>query len=419
MTSSFFKYDVLIAGGGPSAYALAASCAEKGLKVATIEPNIGARWIPNYACWADEIQHPDLIPCIDASWASSLVYTSDSAIDVSRRYAKISTPRLQSLLQVRCGRMGVGHIHGRVKTILHKDEHDLVVLEDGRELRAPLCIDASGHGSSFTKRANGSEAGWQVAYGQLIETKNPIELGPGEMILMDYRIPNGCSPSERFSFEKKPSFLYVMPLSSNLIFVEETILVGRPAMDFDILKHRLAVRLKSMNIEAVKVLEDEYCWIEMGGGVPLHQQRQLAFGAAAGMVHPATGYLISRVLKTAPEFAEAIATGLNTGVSDAVRGQLWQALWPTDQRRSWALYQFGMDILCRLNHRDMSSFFDSFFQLEPNLWQGFMSASLPAAKIARAMAQFFMIAEPNLKKELMLSGIGPGRNHLIRSVIGA
>jgi lycopene cyclase-like protein len=239
------------------------------------------------------------------------------------------------------------------------------------------------------------------------------------MILMDYRIPSGCSQSERSSYEQKPSFLYVMPLSSNLVFVEETILVGRPAMDFEILKHRLEVRLKSLNIEVVKVLEDEYCWIEMGGGVPLSQQRQLAFGAAAGMVHPATGYLISRVLKTAPIFADAISDSLNTGVSDAERERLWHALWPTDLRRSWSLYQFGMDILCRLNHRDISSFFHTFFQLEPKLWQGFMSASLPASTIARAMAQFFVIAEPKLKKELMLSGVGSGRNHLIRSVIGA
>ena len=59
--------------------------------------------------------------------------------------------------------------------------------------------------------------------------------------------------------------------------------------------------------------------LKMGGGVPLRRQRHLAFGAAAGMVHPATGYLISRMLSTAPKFADAIAIGLESGMSDPIR----------------------------------------------------------------------------------------------------
>ena len=236
---------------------------------------------------------------------------------------------------------------------------------------------------------------------------------------MDYRIPAACNEGDRLSYHLKPSFLYAMPLSSHLLFVEETILVGRPAADFDLLKQRLALRLVSMGIKSSKVLEEEHCWIEMGGGVPLRRQRHLAFGAAAGMVHPATGYLISRMLGTAPKFAEAIAQGIESGITDAVRKSLWYSLWPTDMRRTWSLYQFGMDILCRLSHEQMSSFFHAFFQLEPHLWQGFMSASMSTSAVARAMAQFFLLADPALKAELMRSGIGSGRNHLFRSVVGA
>ena len=413
------KFDLAIIGGGPSAYALAASCADQGLSVATIEPDVGARWIPNYACWADELQHPDLKSCLEASWASPLVYVQDSVIDVTRRYAKISTPRLQSLLQVRCSLKGVRHIAGRVLRIEHAKNHDVLHLEGGQSIRASLCVDASGHASAFTQRTAGSLPGWQVAYGQLIETKSPVPFEAGEMVLMDYQIPDACNAEQRVSYHLKPSFLYAMPLSSHLLFVEETILVGRPAADFRLLKDRLKLRLQSLGIEAAQVLEEEHCWIEMGGGVPIRRQRQLAFGAAAGMVHPATGYLISRMLSTAPHFAKSIAEGIEKGVSDSVRQSLWHALWPTDMRRTWSLYQFGMDILCRLNHDQISSFFHAFFQLEPSLWQGFMSASMPASSVARAMAQFFLLAEPALKAELMRSGIGPGRNHLFRSVVGA
>ena len=41
------KLDLVIIGGGPSAYALAASCADKGMTVATVEPDVGARWVPH------------------------------------------------------------------------------------------------------------------------------------------------------------------------------------------------------------------------------------------------------------------------------------------------------------------------------------------------------------------------------------
>ena len=419
MLHSSVKLDLVIIGGGPSAYALAASCADKGMSVATVEPDVGARWVPNYSCWADELQHPDLQSCIEASWASPLVYVQDQVIDVTRRYAKISTPRLQSLLQVRCSLKGVTHIAGRVTHIEHSGHFDSLHLDDGRVLKASLCVDASGHGSTFTQRTPGSLPGWQVAYGQLIETKTPVPFDAGEMILMDYRIPEACNAEARLSYQEKPSFLYAMPLSSHLLFVEETILVGRPAADFELLKHRLSLRLQSMGIGIAKVLEDEHCWIEMGGGVPLRRQRHLAFGAAAGMVHPATGYLISRMLSTAPKFADAIAIGLESGMSDPVRHSLWHVLWPTDMRRTWSLYQFGMDILCRFSHEQISSFFHTFFQLEPHLWQGFMSASMPTSSVARAMAHFFLLAEPTLKAELMRSSIGSGRNHLFRSVVGA
>ncbi|MGC6510196.1 MAG: lycopene cyclase family protein [Myxococcota bacterium] len=419
MLHTSVKFDLAIIGGGPSAYALAASCADKGLTVATVEPDVGARWIPNYACWADELQHPDLQSCIEATWASPLVYVQNDVIDVTRRYAKISTPRLQSLLQVRCSLKGVKHISGQVTHIAHEESHDVLHLANGRKLNATLCVDASGHRSVFTHRTSGALPGWQVAYGQLIETKEPVPFAAGEMVLMDYRIPAACNEDDRLSYHLKPSFLYAMPLSSHLLFVEETILVGRPAADFDLLKQRLALRLVSMGIKSSKVLEEEHCWIEMGGGVPLRRQRHLAFGAAAGMVHPATGYLISRMLGTAPKFAEAIAQGIESGITDAVRKSLWYSLWPTDMRRTWSLYQFGMDILCRLSHEQMSSFFHAFFQLEPHLWQGFMSASMSTSAVARAMAQFFLLADPALKAELMRSGIGSGRNHLFRSVVGA
>lgn len=59
-----------------------------------------------------------------------------------------------------------------------------------------------------------------------------------------------------------------------------------------------------------------------------------AFGAAANLVHPATGYSIARSLREAPNFAEEVATLLKKrqAVGDTAEG-VWEALWPPEKRR--------------------------------------------------------------------------------------
>jgi hypothetical protein len=44
----------------------------------------------------------------------------------------------------------------------------------------------------------------------------------------------------------------------------------------------------------------------MGGVLPTHPQRVLGVGGTAGMVHPATGFMVSRMLGVAPTIADAI-----------------------------------------------------------------------------------------------------------------
>jgi len=58
---------------------------------------------------------------------------------------------------------------------------------------------------------------------------------------------------------KLPTFLYVMPFSKTRIFLEETSLVARPAIQFDELKERLKVRMAHLGIMVralgVKILD--------------------------------------------------------------------------------------------------------------------------------------------------------------------
>lgn len=68
--------------------------------------------------------------------------------------------------------------------------------------------------------------------------------------------------------------------------------------------------------------------------MPRGDQNVTAFGAAANLVHPATGYSITRMLEESAPFANAIAGALATRrpVSEST-AEVWQALWPVEKRR--------------------------------------------------------------------------------------
>ena len=58
--------------------------------------------------------------------------------------------------------------------------------------------------------------------------------------------------------------------------------------------------------------EEEYCLIPMGGVLPAHPQRVLGVGGTAGMVHPSTGFMMSRMLGAVPVIADGIIEQLTS-----------------------------------------------------------------------------------------------------------
>ena len=128
---------------------------------------------------------------------------------------------------------------------------------------------------------------------------------------------------------KEPTFNYVMPLSDDIIFFEETSLVANPAMSFHECKDRLGARLSSQNVFIAEVLDEEFCYIPMGGGLPRRGQRLVPIGAAAGLVHPATGYQAGRAFSSNLDVAEQILSELqiedfDPDVSAArILGRIW------------------------------------------------------------------------------------------------
>jgi hypothetical protein len=84
----------------------------------------------------------------------------------------------------------------------------------------------------------------------------------------------------------------------------------------------------------VQIVDEEYSFIPVGGPMPLPDQPLTAFGAAANLVHPATGYSITRMLDESGPFADAITTVLKKGLPvQQTSHEVWDALWPMEKRR--------------------------------------------------------------------------------------
>ena len=84
----------------------------------------------------------------------------------------------------------------------------------------------------------------------------------------------------------------------------------------------------------VQVTDEEFSFIPVGGPMPCRDQAITAFGAAANLVHPATGYSITRMLEESGPLADSMAATLQRQrpVHESA-AQVWDALWPQEKRR--------------------------------------------------------------------------------------
>ena len=117
----------------------------------------------------------------------------------------------------------------------------------------------------------GPPPGWQTAYG--IEVKMPGHpFAVNKAVFMDFRQSdpeveagsNGAFAAESGVW-RVPSFLYVLPVDEDTVFVEETCLVARVQVPFDELKRRLYRRLSRMglSVEKENIIEEEARWIPL------------------------------------------------------------------------------------------------------------------------------------------------------------
>jgi lycopene beta-cyclase len=377
--------DVAVIGDGPAGSALARQLTRRGVDVVLLG---GDRpWDATYTTWADDLDDVDVVDRDDI-WLhrfESVAVNFERLMMVERPYGVIDNERLRAVL-----RHGVTHRVGHVSS--------------ATDAGARIVVDATGWPSGLDPddgRLVGHGAiSWQTAFGVVLHEPPAGPLGTATV--MDFGAPPEPDDID------VPTFVYAFPVADGWL-VEETVLAG-PAIDPERLAPRLASRLgESVGRLLDRAVRVERVRIPMGVPVPPRAGDGAAaptvrFGAAAGMIHPATGYSIASSLRAVERVAEAVAQQLEhrgpvdrRGDADAVT----DAVWPRALRRSRRLHDFGLDVLLGMDATEIRSFFQAFFDLPTDRWAAYLRIDTPPLELARVMTSMFAHADWRLRRQLV------------------
>ena len=397
--------DVLVLGGGPAALCIASELHQRGVAVEGIAPDpVDAAWPNTYGIWADELKSLDLEHLIEHRWSDTVSYfgaggseAQDLALVHGIDYGLFDRSALQRHWLQRSD--GVVWHQDSAERVEVKGSTTSVSCASGMKLQARVVIDASGSRTPHIRRPDQGPVAGQAAYGVVGRfSKPPIE--PGRFVLMDYRCDH-LSDEQRL---EPPTFLYAMDLGDGVFFVEETSLALAPGVPYDVLKQRLQQRLDHRGVEITEVIHEEFCLFPMNLPLPDRSQPVLAFGGAASMVHPASGYMVGSLLRRAPDLAQAIAEALarQSLGSAALAQRGWQALWPIELVLRHQLYQFGLGRLMGFNEALLRTHFATFFSLPREEWFGFLTNTLPLPRLMGVMLRLFALSPWELRRGLVL-----------------
>jgi lycopene beta-cyclase len=393
-------FEAIVIGSGPAGTIVAAALAERGVKVGGLTASpLRQIWPNTYGIWRDELEALGLTELLGRCWENCVSYFGEGEVNHDRAYGLFDKVKLQNHLLAKCETGGVEWHQGKATNIEHNREHSIVTTSTGDILRARVVIDASGHEPMFVKRQHQGAVAYQTAYGIVGHFSTPpVELQ--QFVIQDFRSEH-LTATERAT--EPPTFLYAADFGENVYFVEETSLAMAPPVSFELLERRLHQRLAARGISVTAVHEVERCIFPMTLPLPDLHQSIVAFGGAASMVHPATGYMVGGLLRRAPGLATAIATALQDPQAEpaTIARAGWQELWNRDRLRKYYLYRFGLEKLMRFDEVLLKQHFDTFFSLPQNQWAGFLADTLSTPELLAAMIRLFAIAPNALRWGLM------------------
>ncbi|GHF31491.1 lycopene beta-cyclase [Deinococcus metalli] len=384
--------DVVVVGGGPAGTALASALARRGLDVRLVAPHPPTPFPATYGVWLDDL--PGWATDMTAQvWTDVRVYTDDHPRPLHRPYALLDNAALMEGLLARAG-AGLCWTVGTVRSVTPTAGGHHVHGAAGECWSARLVVDAAGHGGALTPTTYPGGAALQTAWG-LTATFDRPPIAPGSMVWMDYR-PAGPPGGE-------PTFLYAMHLGGDRYFVEETTLIARPAVSRRVLEARLHARLDAAGTPPREVHSTEWVAFPMNGAAPAPGPL-LAFGAAAGLVHPISGFQVAAALRLSESVADAVHAAFQRGADPARAG--WDVLWPPARRAAREVHLLGVHALLGLPGAALPAFFNAFFRLPPEQWRAFLGPDTPAGTLSRTMLRLFLDAPAAVRGPLARAALG-------------
>jgi lycopene beta-cyclase len=395
-------FEAIVIGSGPAGTMIAAALAERGVKVGGLTASpLRQIWPNTYGIWRDELEALGLTELLGHCWENCVAYYGQGEVNLGRAYGLFDKVKLQNHFLAKCETGGVEWHQGKAKNIEHDRERSIVTTSTGDILRARVVVDASGHEPMFVKRQNQGQGAvaYQTAYGIVGHFSAP-PVDRQQFVFQDFRSEHLCA-TERAN--EPPTFLYAADFGEDVYFVEETSLAMAPPVSFELLERRLHQRLAARGISVTAVHEVERCIFPMTLPLPDLHQPVVAFGGAASMVHPASGYMVGALLRRAPGLAEAIATALQDPQAEPVTisRAAWRQLWNPDRLRKYYLYRFGLEKLMRFDEVLLKQHFETFFSLPQSQWAGFLADRLSTPELLAAMIRLFAIAPNSLRWGLM------------------
>ena len=402
--------DVLVLGSGPGALSIAAALIKEKLRVEILSSqNPNDPWPFTYGIWGKEVDQLGMESLLEHRWSNTVSFFGAGAKEISHvenkatkhslDYGIFDKVKLQKYWLKQCETSSMKWHLGVATDFKITNSISTVITSEGLKLHSRLVVDATGYEPAFLQIPDHGEIAVQTCYGVVGEFSSP-PVEEGQFVLMDYR-------SDHLSEEEKqepPTFLYAMDFGNGKFFLEETSLGLSPPLSQEKLKSRLRSRLQYRGIEITKLeYEERGVFLPMNIPIPSLKQPIMGFGGGAGMVHPASGYLVGSLLRRAPIVANAISIAMKKSSASPqdIAQKAWEALWPKELIRKKALYTFGLEKLMRFKEEQLRDFFVGFFNQPDILWYGFLTNTLSLNELIKSMWNMYKKAPWSVKWGLM------------------
>jgi lycopene cyclase-like protein len=413
-TRSQHVVPAVVLGSGPAAYALAAALCLEGIECSLIAPHPNTSWPQTYSMWTDQFSEDVARICGSGDpWLhrwDRVLAIGQTEHAIGREYATIDNERL------RLGLLDCAEATGNLRVITasvvsvepvagSRDQTDsayvgevILTLSKGKPVRANLVFDGTGASSKFVQRdtvsGSSTPAVLQTAFGRTVSATN-VPFNEGTCVLMDWRGANRTDAS----------FLYALSFGDGRWLFEETSLAKRGGLPLSELERRLGSRLDELGIRIKKEHVVERVEFPMDVALPSRSQRIIGIGAAAALVHPATGYSIAASLRSAPRLAKQAASILNDsshirGASQQPINKCAEVLWSDDRRRARGLETYGLQRLLAMDQVDTCAFFDTFFSLPTRQTIDYLSGEATSKELSAVMWNVFRRAPRRLQQRL-------------------